>query len=424
METRANFILIGAFTLAGILGTLGFLVWLANVQLDRQYAYYGILFGDVSGLDASGDVFFNGIRVGKVIERRIYLPDPSKVYVDVEVDAATPVRADTVAQLSSSGVTGVSFISLSNSGLAAPPLETGPDDVPIIPSRASSLQQLVDTAPDILTEAKRLLEDMRKIAGPENVGHVTSILRNVDNASARLDVALADISAITTIASDATAKIFALAGRLDMMMAAANQTLGNADRALASATGAFDGARQTIDRIEPDVTTLTARLGPMVDGAEGALASASRLLDRAQTTLSQIDGTLASANAALGSADTAFTSATDLLSTDVGPVLDDLRTTTARIRTAMERVADEIPGVTSDLRVLITRAGDVVKQVQETVAAAAPGIRSFSERGLAELNGLSAEARTLVQSLSQLVRRIDRNPAEFLLNNRVPEYRR
>ena len=54
METRANYVLIGAFTLAGILGTLGFILWLAKVQVDRQFAYYDIRFESVSGLGAAG----------------------------------------------------------------------------------------------------------------------------------------------------------------------------------------------------------------------------------------------------------------------------------------------------------------------------------------------------------------------------------
>ena len=55
METRANFILIGAFTLFGILGSLGFFLWLAKVEVDRQYAYYDVLFTDVSGLGTHFD---------------------------------------------------------------------------------------------------------------------------------------------------------------------------------------------------------------------------------------------------------------------------------------------------------------------------------------------------------------------------------
>ena len=54
METRANYILIGAFTIAGILGALGFFLWLAKFEVSRQYAYYDVLFDNVSGLSAAG----------------------------------------------------------------------------------------------------------------------------------------------------------------------------------------------------------------------------------------------------------------------------------------------------------------------------------------------------------------------------------
>ena len=98
METRANFILIGIFTLAALLGTLGFFIWLASVQLDRQYVTYGILLDDVSGLDAAGAVTYNGIAVGSVIGLRIFEDDPSKVFTIIEVDAATPVSTATGAR--------------------------------------------------------------------------------------------------------------------------------------------------------------------------------------------------------------------------------------------------------------------------------------------------------------------------------------
>ena len=56
METRANYVLIGAFTLAGILGTLGFILWLAKVQVDRQFAYYDIRFDAVHAVPGPGAV--------------------------------------------------------------------------------------------------------------------------------------------------------------------------------------------------------------------------------------------------------------------------------------------------------------------------------------------------------------------------------
>ena len=85
METKANYILIGAFTLIGILIGFGFVLWLAKVEVDRQYAYYDILFDNVSGLSEAGDVRYNGLPVGQVVELRLAPQDPSKVLVRIEV---------------------------------------------------------------------------------------------------------------------------------------------------------------------------------------------------------------------------------------------------------------------------------------------------------------------------------------------------
>ena len=54
METRANYVLIGAFTLAGIVLGLAFFVWLAKIQIDRQYAYYDVLFDERLGPQPGG----------------------------------------------------------------------------------------------------------------------------------------------------------------------------------------------------------------------------------------------------------------------------------------------------------------------------------------------------------------------------------
>ena len=81
METKANFVLIGAFTLAGIIGALAFLLWLAKVQVDRQYAYYEVLFDSVSGLSEAAGVDYNGLPVGQVVSLKIDPENPSAGYV-------------------------------------------------------------------------------------------------------------------------------------------------------------------------------------------------------------------------------------------------------------------------------------------------------------------------------------------------------
>ncbi len=571
METRANFILIGAFTLAAILGTLGFFIWLASVQLDRQYKTYGILFEDVSGLDPSGDVLFNGISVGRVTGLSIYGPDASKVLATVEIDSTTPVRSNTVAQVQSQGVTGVASISLSGGTPGAGPVTATDGELPMIRSKRSTVQALVEAAPDLLLQATDLLAQFQALTSPENQRLVTGILRNLEASSGELDKALMDFSEISGTVSDATAQISIFTDKLGSISSSVETTLERADAALTSAQGAFDSADKTllasntairnvegtfdmaqmllrdtvppileklsgavtradlaiaelqqrggatldgfgatadllnarltereqtlqdantaftavtdasdnfdtlvtgegtllvadartvlasaqttlatlenvakidipavvedirnavttatlaVEQVAGDVTGLTSRFDPIVTQTEETLAAASELMKRAQSSLGTLDTTLTGTDAALSSAQTAFDAATGLMQTDLSPVLKDIRTASDRISVAVEGVTRDVPAITEELRALIARSDSVVGQVQSAVAAAAPGIGDFAKTGLPELTRLGKEARDLISTLNSLVRRIERDPTRFLLDNRVPEYRR
>jgi phospholipid/cholesterol/gamma-HCH transport system substrate-binding protein len=104
--------------------------------------------------------------------------------------------------------------------------------------------------------------------------------------------------------------------------------------------------------------------------------------------------------------------------------MTDIRTASAQISKAVTDVTNDIPEITAELRALIARSDAVARQIQTAVAQATPGIGDFAGKGLPELTRLATEARTLVQTLGDLTRRIERDPARFILDGRVPEYRR
>ena len=183
-------------------------------------------------------------------------------------------------------------------------------------------------------------------------------------------------------------------------------------------------ATAAVDRVATDITGATSRLDPLATTAEATLTAARDLVVRAQGSLDGLDTTLTGANGALASAQVAFDSATGLMQTDLAPVITDIRTAADRISTAADQVAGDAPAITADLRALIARADAVVAQVQGAVASSAPGIGTFATTGLPELARLAADARGLVTSLDTLVRRIAQDPARFILDDRVPEYRR
>lgn len=272
METRARFVLIGLFTIVGFLATLGFVLWLAKVQIDRTYAQYDVLFENVSGLSPAAAVRYNGIDVGRVLTIALDRDDPSLVRVRIEVFASTPVRVDTIATLASQGVTGVGFISLDGGTAEADrPRAVPPAEVPLIRSERSVVQDLMITGPDLLAEATSLIAEVRGFASSENREAIADILANVRDATgqieritARAEATLERVDAALTAAESSFASADGLMGRdIPALMV-------DLRAAIASTTGAMDGIRGLADRNLPQLST---QLGGLIVDASQVIAA-------------------------------------------------------------------------------------------------------------------------------------------------------
>ena len=123
MERQANYALVGALSVALLIGALVFIVWLAQFSFNQTYDEYRINFrGPVSGLSKGGEVQFNGIKVGEITRIALDRRDPNLVVTDIQVDDGTPVRIDSVATTASQGITGVKFVQITP-GTAARPFD-------------------------------------------------------------------------------------------------------------------------------------------------------------------------------------------------------------------------------------------------------------------------------------------------------------
>src|ERR1700732_5365663 len=108
METRAPYVIIGAFVLAAIAAVFGFVYWLNNsAGLGPRTTYHVQFDGSVPGLLVGAGVLFNGIRVGEVTELALAPDSPRRVNAAIAVATTTPVRADTKVSLEFQGLTGV-----------------------------------------------------------------------------------------------------------------------------------------------------------------------------------------------------------------------------------------------------------------------------------------------------------------------------
>jgi phospholipid/cholesterol/gamma-HCH transport system substrate-binding protein len=184
VETKANYVLIGLFALAGLAALLGTFLWFARVQLDQQFAYYDIRFPTVSGLSDASDVRFGGLPVGQVVDVRISEERDGTITVRIEVDAKTPVRADSVATIESLGVTGVSFVSIDAGHADAPLLvEESGGGIPEITSGRSTLQALTEDAPELVSETLLVVREIGDLFRGENADRIERTLINAEVAS-------------------------------------------------------------------------------------------------------------------------------------------------------------------------------------------------------------------------------------------------
>src|SRR4051812_16954518 len=127
METRANYALIGLFTLAVVAAAFGFVYWFSGSESGQRRQPVRIVFsGSVSGLSKGSIVLFNGIRVGEVTEVGLVADDPRRVIAQVEVDRTTPIRTDTRARLEVNLLSGVAQIALIGGDPGAPALAAAP----------------------------------------------------------------------------------------------------------------------------------------------------------------------------------------------------------------------------------------------------------------------------------------------------------
>jgi phospholipid/cholesterol/gamma-HCH transport system substrate-binding protein len=155
METRAPFVVVGAFVLAAIAAVFGFVYWLHNSGGLGPRATYHVQFeGSVPGLLVGAAVLFNGIRVGEVTDLGLASDSPRRVNATISVTSTTPVRSDTKVGLEFQGLTGVPVIALEGGKLL---VNSG--EVPTLIAEPGAGESMTQAARDALRKVDSVLSE-------------------------------------------------------------------------------------------------------------------------------------------------------------------------------------------------------------------------------------------------------------------------
>lgn len=293
METRANHVLIGLFTIIVTLLAVFFALWAANYTSSRSWDDYDVIFKEaVTGLGNGGIVQYNGINVGEVRRLTLDPKDPRRVIARIRLQADTPVKIDTKAKLAFIGLTGVAQIQLSG-GLPESPrlLPTRERRVPIIATQPSALQNLSVAADDIVERVRTILSD-------ENIERISGTLN--------------DLHQISTTVADQKEDVAALIKNLREASLQMNNTLVKAQ-----------GSLDTIDR--------------------NVVQNLPELMKKLDRTLAQLEAVSTNANAVVADNREAIASFSQNGLAQVGPTLTELRVLVRDLRRVTSRL-DRNPG--------------------------------------------------------------------------------
>jgi phospholipid/cholesterol/gamma-HCH transport system substrate-binding protein len=184
METRSNYVMVGAVTVALLAGVLLFIVWLAGLS-NKTTKCYDIYFAQaVGGLNKGSNVTFSGVPVGQVTKISLLPNRPEFVWVRIDVDQQTPVLQGTSAQIHGVGFTGVSEIQLAGAERGHPSIvQQGPQGCPVIPATSGGISALLNSAPELIDRIQRLTERLTELLSDKNQNSISDILENVDRTT-------------------------------------------------------------------------------------------------------------------------------------------------------------------------------------------------------------------------------------------------
>ncbi|HEY0838114.1 MAG TPA: MlaD family protein [Azospirillum sp.] len=253
METRASYILVGSFVLALLAGLFVFSIWIAKVQLEQSRDTYYIFFtGSVTGLQTGSPVRYRGIPVGTVTDLRLDPSNVGQVRVTVELQEETPIKVDSIAALEMQGITGGAFVQITGGTERSERLKDSEHrGVPVIPSRPSTLSEVVESAPRLLARILELTNRAAELLSNDNQMALGETLQNVRTLTTHLATAANGLEKTLE-------KVDGVLPHLDQTVVQAGRTLGTLETSTKQLSGDARELSQALTKTSAQVNAMLA----------------------------------------------------------------------------------------------------------------------------------------------------------------------
>ncbi len=276
METRASYMVVGAFALLAVIGALAFVLWAARNDKGAVRDYVVVFRQSVSGLSVGNDVLLNGVRVGQVAAIRISPKDPGSVWVRLAVSSDAPIRENSMASLEPQGLTGLSVVAVTGGTADSPLIKDSPDKPALIPSQLSRLQTIMASVPQLLNSLHELVERGNAMLSPENAKSVAQLLDSLSNVADTLSDRRPLMEEGMNNLSEASKSVASLTKKLENLTGSAQRLV---DKNFTDAADSVNKAAARLDAmiraVEPGMTRVSRE---SADELQRLLVEARRLM--------------------------------------------------------------------------------------------------------------------------------------------------
>ncbi|MCZ4092701.1 MlaD family protein [Sinorhizobium psoraleae] len=441
METKANYAIVGFFTVFVIAAAFGSVYWMSQYGRSGEMVELVVnIPGSANGLSVGSPVRFNGINVGTVRNLAIDANDPRFSIAITEVSTDAPVLKSTKATLEVQGLTGAAYIELSggNKGdenILKTAIEKGTQAH--ILADQSSVTSLLATADQILDRANNAIGDIQgfvtEVRGPltTTIGNAERFSKALADNSGAIDDFLKSVGELSTTVSAASKK-------LDTTLASADALIKSVDP-------------KKIDRIVSNVEQVSNDLKAASGGVSETIATFRRTVEtyqevgrNAQQTLKRVDTLVASVD----------TQKVELVVNDISAASADARKTVARISDFAEKISArqedidqtitdftemsnklnvasnrvdgilvkidgflgdaDAPSLSAQARSTLEAFRKMADSLNAQIGPITENLRRFSNSGLRDVEALVTDTRRTVQSLENTISTFDKNPQRLL----------
>lgn len=441
METKANYTLVGIFTVLVFAAAFAFVYWIAVTDGGQETADLDVVIeGSVTGLGVGSPVLFNGINVGKVTSLRFDPSNPRIVIARSRVRSDLPITNSTKAVLGSTGLTGIVQIEFEGGVLSEKTvfqLAEEEGTIATVNADPSALNDLILTAQDIFERAESVLGQLETFV-VEARAPLTNTLENTSKITDAIARNSDKVEAFMSSMGD-------LGDTLEGVSGGLNKVLNSADGLIASIDP------DDVKTIVTDIRSFTDNLKVVSEDLSGVGNTVAKLAaelgetgPRITQTFDRVDELLAAVpaddlNKAVsgfaGAGDAVKKAAEDIASLtgtfaeqkeDVEKIVTNAREMVERLNAASVRVDGvlaKVDGFLGD-----SSADSLISDVSETLASfkqvadtlnsrldgITAGIERFSGRGLRDVESLVSETRRSIARIEGAISSLESNPQRLL----------